>query len=84
MGVEVAVERLGDALDVERGTGTSGYGDGGQLACFLLFERDVEDLQLLEQRIAGLAAVILVGASSQRFARLRVGPTSRIGVSGRR
>ena len=48
VGVEVSVERLGDALDVERGAGAAGDDHGGETG-FLFFEGDVEDLELLEQ-----------------------------------
>ena len=74
VGVEVAVERLGDALDVERGAGAFGDGDGGQSPCFLFFERDVEDLQFLEQGVAGLGAVELVRAGRERAAGFAADP----------
>ena len=47
VGVEVAIERFGDTLDVERSAGTPGHRDGGQFTFFLFFERDEEDLQFL-------------------------------------
>ncbi len=67
MGVEVSVERLGDALDVERGSGATSDGHRVE-AGFLFIERDVEDLELLKERVAGLGTLILVGAGSERFA----------------
>ena len=48
VGVEVAVERLGDFFDVECRAGAPRDGYGGE-AGFLFFERDVEELELLEQ-----------------------------------
>ena len=49
MRVEVAIERLGDALDVERGAGASGKREGMNFAPFFFFERNIEVLELLEQ-----------------------------------
>ena len=72
--VEVAVERLGDALDVERGPGAPGHRDGGQLAFFLFFERNEEDLQFLKQRVAGLGAIEVVRAGREWAARFAAHP----------
>jgi len=75
--VEVAIKRLGDALDVERGAGATGDDDGGESGLFL-FERDVEELEFLEQGIAGLAAMILMGARGERLAGFAPDPHPRL------
>jgi hypothetical protein len=74
VGVKVAVERFGDALNVKRGAGALGDGEGGQLALLFFFERDEEGLQFLEEGVAGLGAIELVGAGRQGAAGFAADP----------
>jgi len=64
--LEPVVEAFGDALDIEAGTNAAG--DIHNHEAFLVFEGKRQRLQLLNQGIAGLAAVIRVFAAGEGFA----------------
>lgn len=81
--VEITVKRLGDTLEVEGGAGLPAHLDDCD-SSFFLGERDIERVEFLEQRIAGLGAEKFVGADRERFPRLAPNPHPRLaGAVGR-
>ena len=78
--VEIAVKRLGDALEVEGGARFPAHLDDCDSSLFLR-ERDVKRVEFLEQRFAGLSAEKFVSANRERFSGLAPNPHPRLAVA---